>query len=213
MKEPRVRLLYPPSVTREEMVSALRGMERFNRFGVISDEACLSSGKIALKGVTCSGSISRIVAAPSPVTPFDMRINFSEVLFPRDIIPIGLTPLQMRQLIGEEYGDRLDAVIGLARPNLGAVVSLYRMRTIDGGTGSALGRKAVETAVAHELGHVLGVDLHCERPDCIMQANTGIKAGTGFEFFMERFVKAGLDFCRDCASKIHSTACALRCYS
>ncbi|MCI0504142.1 hypothetical protein L0Y65_05535 [Candidatus Micrarchaeota archaeon] len=215
MKDVRIRLLHPPSVKPEEVGAAIRGMERFRAFGVQIDNAELGENcRAVLNGVRNGGAIKNMVNATAPAITFsDFHGGFWEALASNDILPLGLTPSCMNEIVYGEYSSRLEIRLGLSREKEGAIVSLFRIRgiastqTLSGPYRTAddagLALKAIETAVVHELGHVLGKTGHCESEGCVMQANSS------FEDFINRFVRPGLDFCRECARTVNMAVCRM----
>ncbi len=210
MKEVRVRLLYPASVKPEEVGAALRGMERFRTYGVLHDSAGLrGNDKEALRGVSNGKTMKRLVTSPELVmSPVDLHVDVVGMLFKRDIIPVGLTPVRMNELVGEEFSVKKEPRLGLSRGGIGAIVSLFKPREMEtastdasvpvyrNGMDSGIALKSIELAVMHELGHVFGVQGHCENKGCLMQANEN------FADFIDRFVIPGVNFCRNCSSTI-----------
>lgn len=212
MKDLRIRLLYPQSVKHEEVKAALKGFERFREFGVLYDHAVVDD-KYSLRGVKNARAVKGIITADEPVVPYYAFMpGISEIFFPKDVIPFGLTPHRITELVDNGLGHlKGEPRIGVARQNEGAVVSLFRVRQLDSeGRGMAadpyrattetnLGAKAIEVAVSHMLGNVCGKREHCPTAGCIMQENEN------YIDFIERFVKQKVDFCRDCSSKIRSS--------
>lgn len=211
MKEVKIRLLYPSTVKHEEVEAALKAFGKFSGFGVLHDHAAVE-GQDALRGVRNGKSVRSIVTSPSPtVQHYDFMPGISEIFFTKDIIPMALTPNRMVELVdnGLDYL-KGEPRIGVARQGEGAVVSLFRIRQLspegvmmDGApyrleAETGLRAKAIEVAVGHELGHVLGRKSHCPTSGCIMQENEN------FIDFVERFVKQRVDFCRECCSVIGS---------
>jgi len=214
MKEARVRLLYPASVKPEEVGAALRGIERFRAYGVLHDSACFGvNDSDALRGVSNGKAMKRMVLSPDlAVGNFDLRTDVIGMIFKREIIPVGLTPTRMKEIVGGEYATKLEPRLGLSREGIGAIVSLHKSREMEdagadesvpafrSGMDMGIALKSIELAVAHELGHVFGKTGHCEKDGCLMQANRD------FADFIDRFVIPGANFCRDCSSTI---SCAI----
>jgi hypothetical protein len=213
MKDVRVRLLYPSSVKPEEVGAAIRGMERFRAYGVLHDEAQVGGrDKAALEGVRNGKSIKSILLSALPaVAYYDIHGSLSELFRASDTIPIGLTPARMKRMVEEEFSTRLEPSLGLSREGEGAIVSLFKAREMEtasadesvplfrNGMDNGIALKSIELAVAHELGHVFGRKEHCGKEGCLMQANRD------FADFVDRFVMAGAEFCRDCSAKISGT--------
>ena len=214
MKEVRIRILYPRSITPDEVQSAIRGTNYFTHFGVLFDHSDIEAGT-ALHGVKNGRAIKRILESDDPkISYYDLGGDLSHILFPKHTLPIGLTPVQLHELINDDYASHLVPSIGLSQSNEGAVVSLFRFRQLDLNAANApfrtlgfsLSSKATEIAVAHELGHLLGVEGHCEKSNCIMQANTD------FDDFIERFVRTVVTLCRDCSDQISLNICRSSSY-
>jgi len=210
MKDVRIRLLYPSSVKPEEVRAAVRGMERFRAYGVLHDSAGLGvNDKEALRGVSNGKAMKRLVTSPELVmSPIDLHVDVVGIIFNRNIIPVGLTPFRMKEIVGDEFSVKKEPRLGLSREGIGAIVSLHKPRemgdaSVDesvpifrNGMDGGIALKSIELAVAHELGHVFGKTGHCEKDGCLMQANRD------FADFIDRFVIPGVNFCRDCSSKI-----------
>ena len=204
MKELKVRILHPPSVTAEEVKAALRGAERFRAYGVVCDHADVTL-KSALLDVKNGRRVRELVTSPEPVVHFcDLGFGVWEAFFPKSVLPLGLTPSRMREAVDESEAYKLEPRLGIARANEGALVSLSRIR--ESATGGSPHRsepdtalKAIEMAVVHELGHVLGRKDHCARQGCVMQGNEN------YLDFIERFVRKGVDLCWECSSMISSS--------
>jgi len=217
MKDVRIRLIYPPSVKPEEVGAAVRGMERFRAFGVLFDSAGIGGNdRAALKGVRNGNAIKCMITATEPALTFsDFHGGFGDILATRDIIAVGLTASCLNEIVCDEFSSRPEIRLGLSRESEGAIVSLFRMRGMVAaamqnsstpyrtGAEAELALKAVELAVVHELGHVFGKKGHCEKAGCVMQTNRG------FPDFIERFVRPGVDFCRDCAATVNSAVCKM----
>jgi hypothetical protein len=213
MRDVRIRLLYPSSARPEEVRAAIQGMERFRAYGVLHDSAVLGDNdRTALRGVRNGKAIKRMITSPDLVVGyFDFCGDVSELVFTKDIIPVGLTPSRMSEMVGEEFSTRREPRLGLSRDVTGAIVSLFRARELAtmsadvtvppfrNGIEPELALKSIELAVKHELGHVFGRTGHCEKDGCLMQANRG------FADFIDRFVREGLDFCGRCSSTISCT--------
>lgn len=217
MKDVRIRLLFPPLVREDEVRAAIRGMERFRAFGVLCDCAGLGrEDRAALRGVRNGGAMKSMITATAPFLTFsDFHGGLWEAVVARDIIPVGLTASCMSEIVWSEYPPKVEIRLGLSKENEGAIVSLFRIRGITAAAGQSdatpyragaeekLALKAIETAVVHELGHVFGKKGHCEKEGCVMQANRD------FADFMDRFVMAGADFCRNCAATVNSAVCRM----
>jgi hypothetical protein len=216
MKYVRIRLLYPHSIKPEEVGAAIRGMERFRAYGVLHDSTDVAGGRAALKNVRNAKAIKWLITAEEPaITRADFHGSMIELFTGSDIIPVGLTPYRMSEMVGDEYSMRREMRLGLSLENEGAVVSLFKAREMagaaDAGTAppyrtgdcSELALKSIEAAVVHELGHVFGRKEHCPKDGCIMQANRN------FADFIDRFVVQGADFCTDCAATVRLTVCKM----
>ncbi|MBI5046472.1 hypothetical protein HZC07_01950 [Candidatus Micrarchaeota archaeon] len=189
MAEPRVRLLYPKGTETRLIEAGMRGVKRFERFGIKVEHAI--GDKKGMEGVTASRFLERMVSAKGAQTIG--RTDFSnwiEIMFgKRTIIGMALTNAP---LIYNNEG-----VIGISEIRRGAVVSLSRIGRIP---EQDIREAALEQAVKHELGHVLGSEGHCTTAGCIMQENKH------FVDFIADMVRARLDFCRRCTEEITLTA-------
>lgn len=217
MKDVRIRLLYPSTVRPEEVRSAMSGMERFRAYGVLHDSTDINAGGPgSLKGVRNVRTMKWLLNAENPsITSVDLGGGIADFFFSNRIIPVGLTPSRISESVSSEYSTANESRAGLSLEGEGAIVSLFRVRELAAGADmaagepnraaatSALALDAIRLAVIHEVGHVLGVKGHCEKEGCVMQANRD------FADFIERFVKAGADFCRDCSAKVNSAVCRM----
>ncbi len=192
MNEVRVRLIFHDSLGTRERLAALTGAREFAKFGVICD--CADTGKRnAADGIMRGDAIVKMITSGKvvvgaadlghePILSFFFKKE-------RSIFGLGITPYQLG-LAGENGA--VNGSLGVSRPGAAGVVSAWMMMK----TGGDLGGKAISAAVRHELGHIFGITPHCTDEKCIMQANHD------YADFIERFVKLGLDFCRECQAKI-----------
>ncbi|MEW6036244.1 MAG: hypothetical protein AB1529_06535 [Candidatus Micrarchaeota archaeon] len=195
-----VRILFPSTVRPEEAGAASRGAHRLSRFGVMNDQLRVDSrsGR-QVRHVRRGESILDIVTSVGmPVVhPCSLRgESLWSLIYERSIFGVGLTPNTLLEAAEDSEGGYKEParMTGLSMSGVGAIVSLSMMRSLDAG----LKALAIETAVAHELGHVFkerGTG-HCPDAGCIMQENEN------FLDFLERFVKPRLDFCRSCSAEI-----------
>ncbi len=135
------------------------------------------------------------VHLPSGVYDFDRgqvdaaRVNrliynlYRELLKPPERIVVGVT-------MADGYVEGLNFVFGLADPGLG-VASVYASRLESEDPGLFVERLAKE--VAHEVGHLLGLD-HCSTPGCVMNFSNSLG-----EVDAKR-----LWFCEECRRRLSS---------
>ncbi len=205
MRELKVRILYPSSVTSCEVKAAIRGVQRFTEFGITFDHMGIDAPG-ACVFLKSKGKMKELLTSPKPTVPWNgLSRGLLEPLFRAEIIGIGLTPERLVECVEGSGIDRLEGRIGISTLKQGAVISLDRIRAarknLDRDTFLNEGEadKAIEIAVAHELGHVFGISEHCTNTSCSMQENVD------FKDFIERFVRRAVDFCRESSSRIRST--------
>ena len=186
--QPHIRLLYPSAVTDYEVKSAYKAIERFAKFGLEVDQVQVGKGNLRdVLWVRSGREIRDIINAKESVIIDDwaLRPGVLEVLLTMRIIGVGITPAPLFRM---ENGVK-EPRIGLSRHLQGALVSISSFMDFEYSTS----QKAIELAVAHELGHIFMEKRgHCADEKCLMQENRNCMD------FLDRFVKPGLDFCRKC---------------
>jgi len=187
--QPRIRLLYPSSLTDYEVKSASRALERFAKFGLEVDQVQVGKGSLRdVLWVRSGREIRDVINAKEKVIVDDwaLRPGVLQVLLTMRIIGVGITPAQLFRM---ENGVK-EPRIGLSRHQQGALVSISSFMDFEYSTS----QKAIELAVAHELGHIFidRSERHCPDKNCLMQENKDCMD------FLDRFVKPELDFCRKC---------------
>ncbi len=195
-----VRILFPSTVRPEEASSASRGVHRLSRFDVMHDQVMVDGRSTRhVRHVKRGETILDFVTSVGMplVHPHSLRgESLWSLIYDRNIFGVGLTPNTLFEAAEESEGrpGEPGRMTGLSMSGVGAIVSLSKARGLEPG----LAALAIETAVAHELGHVFkerGAG-HCPDAGCIMQENEN------FLDFVERFVKPRLDFCRSCSAEI-----------
>jgi hypothetical protein len=189
MKKPRLALVFDSErVSKDERSAASRGFGKFDVLCEQIDVLDRNGGLWLLKnGERMKGMVS---------SREDIRLHPGEIIessasswFPeRNTMGLGITPMRIIDISIPKGGMRGN--LGVSHPAFGGLVSIARFRKLGGG----LSLKAIELAVAHEIGHVLGNREHCAN-DCLMQENRD------YHDFVERFVKRDLGPCRDCMGR------------
>ncbi len=220
MKGPMFRILCGPGLAHLEMAAASRAMDRFARYKVRYDVRAIDEETI--QNVRMGGQFLDALRSNGPLrldsTGF-LRVvpgkEFRQFIAERlGAIGIGLTDEQAFVI---KNGTEQQEVLGTSRFQRGAIVTVsglrrafdFNSRTMRYEKDEQTALLAVELAVLHEAGHVLieshgpGVDSpkeqgHCPYRSCLMQENSGL------DDFIERIVKAGLGFCRECTQRIET---------
>lgn len=197
MSKTHVRLLYPSSVRPEEVRAAMAGIRRFESFGVEHDSIEIYRPNFTpVRHVKRGERIHEIITATETqfVAPSLLRTESPWALvYDKHMIGLGLTDSSL--YVDREIHSRpiYMPLMGMAMEGAAAIVSISKIRR----EHPELSDMAIETAVVHELGHVfIESKAHCTTPSCIMQANEN------YLDFIERFVKARLDFCRLCREEV-----------
>ena len=191
MEKASLALIYDRrSVSPDEARSALRGMERFARFG-LGCEGIEVSDRKAVAGVKRGERIAGIIGQERAVlSVLDLRAMGIREFFgnERKALGVGLMAGELLSL-RDEGAER---ATGLSHEGSGGVVTLRRIRLLEPRVASM----AIEAAVAHEAGHILGIGGHCKDEGCLMRENQRL------EDFIEITVKMARDICRRCESVI-----------
>ncbi len=201
--EPKARLaiVYDRSaVSERERGAAMAGIDRFRRFGV-ECEGIEVSDKDAVRTVKRGERIKDIIGRKkATLTIIDLRsLTWRECLGrERPVMGIGIMGGELNSWSGAD-GESPVASTGLSYKDTGGVVSLRKIRLM---SDLDLSMKTLSAAVAHEMGHVLGVEGHCGDERCLMRANEHI------EDFVEITVMQARDLCRRCESIIASSIAA-----
>lgn len=194
MQQPRVRLIFNPSLGTREKRAALHALHHFANRGVVYD--CIDAGPSTkeLRRVRRGYAIRRIVLDAKPVVmPADLLYEpFMAAFFRKDIYGIGFTPHELTEISGPQEKTIREPRIGVSVPGAGAVVSVAAIRELEG--QEAL--DAIGAATRHELGHVFGISGHCTDGSCIMRGNRD------FADFVENMVRKARAFCRECEAKM-----------
>lgn len=183
-----IQLIQNSQITKEESEAALRGIKRFEKFGV----QCESNTKISR--VMMGRKITKIISQESTISNMDFKPTVLDFLLDRKSIGLGLGPYP---LLLEIDNSKTESCIGVAKTGVGAVVSIFGIRNAQNFfyKGISIDKKtaieAIEIATAHEIGHVLGITEHCK--NCIMKENSC------FRDFIENLRS---DLCKECFSKI-----------
>ncbi len=178
MKQVRIRLLSPASVSDDHVRAAEVGLKPFIKFGALLESVnCDEWG--AFRGVRHRKSLRAIVSG-------DVRMD----LLTKGILDgfgttfgIALTPYRML----EPEGERMVVVSSAASYLTCAAVSLDRMEHP--------GFPRILTAMVRRKAARLFIKGECTG-NCLMQATTD------FQSFVDRFVIPGLDLCDFCKDKI-----------
>ncbi len=213
METPRLAILYDRSaVSRTELDAAMAGIGRFGRFGV-QCEGIEVSDKKAVATIKRGERIKEIIGRdPAVLNVMDFRaMGFLEAFdwLVKDLRKIGVrgyyeAPARERGMgiglmrgellnLSDADGGRNIPSIGLSYRGIGGVVTLRGIRR---GCDPELAARAIEAAVAHETGHVLGIGGHCPDESCLMRANDHL------EDFVEVTVRQARDLCRRCESLV-----------
>jgi predicted Zn-dependent protease len=211
-------IIFKPTLSPAEFDATARALNRFMG-GSVEYDVRHASDPRAAENVRMGGQLLRALRSEGP-----LRIDTTGFLMPelgtpldqlrregRGAIGIGLTN---EPLFAARNGvEQEELGVGLYRR--GAIVSVAGLRRrfgFDRRTGRCerdadVAMRALELAVCHELGHVLiesygrsgknpVEEAHCPYSSCLMQENSGLGD------FVERIVRRGFGFCRECTQRI-----------
>jgi hypothetical protein len=201
MRDVRVCLLYPNSIMRDEAAAALKGLQRFERYGVVCDSMQVGKNdREKVRGIKRGERILDLITSEySVVVHADLhRETIVGSFREKEIHGLGLTasPLDERY----QMGMRIMSAprIGISMPEGSGIASVHGFRYI------AKELEAIELVAAHEMGHVLGRTGHCESKGCIMEVRSSTRETGRDRDFIERFVICARGFCHTCESMIGS---------
>jgi hypothetical protein len=208
MRDVRVCLLYPKTIMRDEAAAAVKGLQRFERYGVVCDSIQVGKDdREKVRGIKRGERILDLITSDySVVVHADLH---RETIFgsfrEKEIHGLGLTasPLDERYQVGMRIMSA--PRIGISMPEGSGIASVHGFRYI------ARELEAIELVAAHEMGHVLGRVGHCETKGCIMEVRSSTRAIGRDRDFVERFVDCARRFCHVCESMMGSYI--IRCRS
>ncbi len=209
-----VALLYSPRITtREDHAAAMRGLEQFQKFGLLVDALDVDTRGV---GHVRGGEMLRVFAASTTPIHVDNSLghrnlaNIWHTIWSGQQLTTGIAitsvPITRTQPIfqeswtgrrGREWVPQPKEAIGISIPRAGAVVNV---REFDFIRDATIRHHAIMLVITHELGHVFGVVQHCATPECIMQ--DAARTPMTIEDDVRRYNLQKPDFCTNCVETI-----------
>ena len=197
MPQPALKILYPKGVTQEEVGAALKGVkDRFSSFGLMCEAAIVGPGRtgsVPARDVYSGEKLVTLITSDSPlIMALDLHGDTIMGAFrTKSVFGLGITGRQLHQMPENESG-KAEPRIGSSYTGRSGIISIFKIRTFPEDERV----KAIGIASAHEIGHILGRNGHCENPVCLMGENHDT------EDFLVRFVRQTRELCDECGRTI-----------